>query len=175
MRQNASMNIEQDEEWRPVPGFEGLYAVSSLGRVRSFPRPRTPGKILKPGTDASGYPKVALCRHGIQHDTRVHVIVTRAFHGEPAPGHHIRHLDGDKRNNRADNLAASPPSLNTLDMVRHGRHNNARKTTCKRGHEFDGIRHLSNGRERRVCRTCARAAHARNRDRRAQRAAGITS
>jgi len=56
-----------NEIWRPIPGFEGQYEVSSLGRVRSLPRDITytttvhrVGKILKTRPASSGYPQVWL-------------------------------------------------------------------------------------------------------------------
>jgi NUMOD4 motif/HNH endonuclease len=152
--------VVTSEHWRPIPDYKGLYEISTHGRVRSLARPRTPGKVLSPGTDGSGYRKVALCKQGKQWDVRVHVLMVRTFHGEPRPGYHIRHLDGDKLNNRLDNLAASPPSLNTLDMVRHGRHNHARKTECKHGHSLTDPANVKvhKGRPRaRICITCERA------------------
>ena len=48
-----------EELWRPVVGYEGLYDVSSLGRIRSAPRQGTRGGILKPFGDGQGW---ATCR-----------------------------------------------------------------------------------------------------------------
>ena len=62
--------MNEMEDWRPVVGYEGLYSVSNLGRVRSEDRIVTAGvgrvrhqseRILKPGSDRGGYLIVTLC------------------------------------------------------------------------------------------------------------------
>jgi hypothetical protein len=140
------------EVWEPVPGYEGLYDVSDAGRVRSHPRPRTPGGILRQTVERStGYLKVELCRDGVQSSLRVHRLVALAFLRTPGPREHVRHLNGDKLDNQLTNLAIGSVSENAQDLVRHGRHNNARKTECKKGHPFSGV----NARQR-VCIICIR-------------------
>ena len=72
------------------------------------------------------------------------------------------HNDGDFENNRLSNLRWGTKSENTLDSVKHGTHNNARKTRCPQGHEYteentyivtrkSGPR---KGKKDRICRTC---------------------
>jgi len=85
-----------EEEWRPVKDWEGLYEVSSEGRIRNMD-----GKILKPITDQNGFCRVKLYRK--YHP--VHQLVAEAFIGErPGKGFCARHKDGKRQNNRADNL-----------------------------------------------------------------------
>lgn len=105
------MNI-LDEEWRDVLGFEGFYQVSDLGRVRScdrvVPHSRTgfitlKGRVLKPAISRL-YFGVNLCVNASGRSTPVHTLVARAFKGERPEGFDINHIDGDKLNNRADNL-----------------------------------------------------------------------
>lgn len=109
-----------NEEWRAVPGFEGLYEVSDFGRVRSLDRldrlgRRRAGILLRPGVASNGYPTVSLC--GRTHC--VHALVLTAFVG-PARGRVCRHLDGDRKNNALSNLAWGSPVENRHDADRHG-------------------------------------------------------
>jgi len=108
------------EEWRVVPGFEGLYEVSDLGRVRSLERSdrlgrRCRGLMLRPGIASNGYPTVSLC--GKTHC--VHTLVLPAFEGF-ANSRICRHLDGDRKNNVRSNLAWGTAAENRKDADRHG-------------------------------------------------------
>jgi hypothetical protein len=95
------------EQWKDIEGYEGMYQVSNLGRVKSLPRPyRTKEKILKGGFDTGGYPHVALRKDNKLQVVRVHVLVAKAFLGHEPCGHQVvvDHLDDDKTNNRVSNL-----------------------------------------------------------------------
>jgi hypothetical protein len=76
-------------EWRPVPGYEGLYEVSDQGQVRSLPRTSSTGRpvrecILSTDTASTGQPKVKLYRDGESRTYRVHLLVAEAFQSPPA-------------------------------------------------------------------------------------------
>lgn len=94
------------EEWRGVPGFDGVYEVSSAGRVRRV-RPASgtwTGKILKPSLN-SGYPRVVLCRDGLKpKGYQVHRLVAFAFLGAPGPGMEVNHKNKDRGDARVENL-----------------------------------------------------------------------
>lgn len=138
--------------WKDVVGYEGLYEVSDSGQVRSV---RT-GEILRPWVNVKGYEIVSLSNL-IRTSSRVNRLVCEAFHG-PAPDDkpNALHRDGDQSNNRADNLHWGSTSENAQDLVRHGRHNNARKTHCKRNHEFTPENTRISRRGFRECRSCIR-------------------
>lgn len=119
------------EEWRPVPGFEGSYEVSNLGRVRSLDRlvqhaactrhaaysHIRRGIVLRPGPTKSGHLTVMLGRDG---GTRfVHALVLLAFIGPPPPGLETRHLNGNEQDNRLSNLAYGTRGENTKDKKDH--------------------------------------------------------
>lgn len=86
------------EEWREVPGYEGLYEVSDLGRVRRN------GKILKPYKDTWGYLSVSLSKNGIRRVVSVHRLVAYAFIPNPNNYPQINHRDENKTNNAVENL-----------------------------------------------------------------------
>lgn len=157
------------QQWLPIPGYEGHYEVSTLGRVRSLDRVirhaggtrKSPGRTLKLQTHPTGYVQVTLCRDGQQENRKVHHLVLETFVGPRPSGMHACHGDGDTFNNSLSNLRWGTVSENNLDKVRHGTHNNSRKTHCLRGHayvESNIYRPPSNPRER-ACRACRRAHH----------------
>lgn len=98
------------EEWRVIPGSEGYYSVSNLGRVRSEPLAvRTTGRqrggILQPCPDTKGYLQFAMCLPGRGTlRMKVHRAVALAFLGPRPDGAQINHISGDKMDNRVWNL-----------------------------------------------------------------------
>ena len=128
----SEQELREVATWLPVAGYEGRYEVSDRGEVRSLPRARTRGGILKQSLRANGYPFVSLSGKS----TSVHTLVAEAFHGPRPPGHVVRHLSGDKRDNRAENLAWGTPSENEADKFTQGLL--TLKTHCKQGHPYEG-------------------------------------
>lgn len=115
------------ENWRRVEGFP-LYEVSDLGNVRSY-RQLGPGRHvlktprqMKPQRSWNGYYRVILTGDDAKRLFTVHRLVATAFHGPAPDGAEVRHLDGDRANNRADNLAWGTHSQNMNDAYRHGTH-----------------------------------------------------
>ena len=155
------------ERWLPVPGYEGHYSVSNLGRVRSEARTVTyingqrrivPESIRKTHKHVNGYLQLGLTKNRKKEKRYVHRLVLEAFVGEAPPGTQACHWNDDKEDNRLENLRWGTPSDNTLDKVRNGNHHAARKTHCKRGHEFTPENTMSqSGRKGRKCRTCENA------------------
>ena len=103
----------KNEEWRDVAGYEGLYQVSSEGRVKSLERTfinnsgrkRTvKERILKPGADRGGYLRIDLCASGKQKMFSVHRLVCQAFHDNPENKLDVNHINENKTDNRACNL-----------------------------------------------------------------------
>lgn len=157
------------ESWRPVPGFDGFYSVSDLGRVRSEPRRivrstgvshSVHGGMLMPKKDRLAYLYVHLSAGGTQRRIAIHRLVSAAFIGECPEGQEVRHLDGNQGNNSASNLAYGTKSENVLDQVRHGTHHNATKMACAHGHQFNDENTYMWGGSRH-CRKCNAAAAAR--------------
>lgn len=89
------------EAWKDVTGFEGLYQVSNLGRIKSFLQNR---KELKPAPNKSGYLKVVLRRDGRSFTLRVNRIVAIAFIPNPDHKPEVNHKNGNKLDNNVGNL-----------------------------------------------------------------------
>ena len=102
---------KQPEEWKPIPGYEGLYEVSNYGRVRSF-KWSSNGKILSPGKDGSGYLFVTLCKDGKTKLRRMHRLVAEAFIPNPNNLPLVNHMDECKKNNYFGNLEWCSPAYN---------------------------------------------------------------
>lgn len=94
---------DDQEEWRPAPGWEGWYDVSNLGRVRRV-RGVTAGRIVSMRPLPNGYLTVALSRPGKAQTRAVHRLVALAFLGPCPPGMEIDHKDNDRANPAASNL-----------------------------------------------------------------------
>lgn len=108
------------EEWRDIPGYEGLYQVSSFGRVKRLagsPKCWTE-RILKQVPN-KGYPQVALSKNGCPLTRQVHQLVCLAFLGE-ANHLHVNHKDGNPLNNHLSNLEYVTPSENSLHAYNTG-------------------------------------------------------
>lgn len=89
-----------EEIWRPVVGYEGLYEVSSYGRVRSLRR----GRILTSSINRDGYVRCHIKVNGVSKYYLVHRMVAEAFIPNPDNLPQVNHKDEDKTNNRVENL-----------------------------------------------------------------------
>ena len=87
--------------WRAVKGYEGLYAVSNTGQVKSLFRYK---KILKPNVMKRGYCTVELFKDGQSKRLLIHRLVAEAFIPNPDNLSQVNHIDENPMNNSADNL-----------------------------------------------------------------------
>lgn len=110
--------VHLDERWRPVVGFDDLYEVSNMGRVRSRRRMLKPFLSLK-----GGYPQVTLSRVGKKYLRNSHKLVAAAFIGPCPRGQEVRHRDGNASNPRLDNLRYGTRAENEADKVLHNKSN----------------------------------------------------
>ena len=107
---------ENSETWQPIPNC--TYEASSIGRIRNTKN----GKIQTPQTGEDGYLFVGVRFLDGKHSIKVHRLVCLAFHGlKPTGAECIRHLDGDRMNNRPGNLRWGTNKENAADTILHGR------------------------------------------------------
>jgi hypothetical protein len=102
--------------WRPVVGYEDLYAISDQGWVRAL---RT-GRLLSDGQKRSGYPTVNLCKNGFSKHFLVHRLVAAAFLPNPRGLRCVNHRDSNRANPSADNLEWCSHSENNRHAYRSG-------------------------------------------------------
>jgi hypothetical protein len=108
------------EEWRPLVGFEGRYDISNKGRVWSVARPHPAvktGRIVAGAKDPKGYIQVTLGSRTF----RVSRLVLETFVGPPGDDqHHAAHNNGDRADNRLENLRWASRKENAADKKLHG-------------------------------------------------------
>lgn len=85
---------------RDIKGYEGLYAVTSCGRVWSY----RSKKFLKPGYDGKGYLHVSMCKNGEKKTLKIHRLVAETYIPNPDNLETIDHIDNNKQNNCINNL-----------------------------------------------------------------------
>jgi len=109
---------------KDIKGYEGLYQVTCIGLVKSLDRivwdpvegdRILPGKTLKQSSDAGGYLRVGLWRDDVRETPYVHRLVCAAFIGPCPVGMVVRHLNGDRADNRLSNLAYGQRGRSNLD------------------------------------------------------------
>jgi hypothetical protein len=92
------------EEWRPVPGYEGIYEISNLGRLKSF-RFRIKGPtILTPNRNSRGYCRYWLYNGTSRKNVAAHRMVLNVFVGTALHGYVCNHKNGIRHDNRLQNL-----------------------------------------------------------------------
>ena len=127
------------EHWKPIPGFEGVYEASSLGRIRVVVKRHNirAGTVLKQSPDKNGYLTVRLSLDGSQeagHQRRVARVIAETFIGPIGDRLQVNHLDGVRTDNRTDNLeivTAHENVRHSIDVLgsRIGEKNHASKMT----------------------------------------------
>ena len=104
-RNAASWNKIEDlphEIWRDIAGYEGIYQVSNMGRVKSLHW--LGGRLIKPGSNKKGYLSVGLSKNNVMKNYKVHILVARAFLPNPENKPIVHHKDANRKNNRLENL-----------------------------------------------------------------------
>jgi hypothetical protein len=123
-------NSVREEEWRDIPGWEGMYQASSLGRIRSIDRHviskdnrvvHHKERVLRQNRAIKNYLVVSLSRDNKWVSQKVNRLVAMSFLGTPQVGSHARHIDGNNQNNRVTNIEWGTVTDNNRDKRRHGK------------------------------------------------------
>ena len=118
--------MDDKEIWRDIKGFEGLYQISTIGRVRSLDRVDSrgnyrKGKALADVVSGNGYHQVNLWRDGKVEIKLTHRLMAKTFIPNPDNLPQVNHRDEDKGNNRVENLEWCTASYNTNYGTRNER------------------------------------------------------
>lgn len=115
-----------EEVWKDVIGYEGLYQVSNLGRVKSL----YTGRILKQSTNHKGYPKVRFFKENVGVTRVVHRLVASAFIPNPEGKKEVDHINCIRNDNRAENLRWCTAKENSNNVLTR-----KHKSECRKGCE----------------------------------------
>lgn len=120
--------MTKEEQWKPIKGFEGLYDVSNIGRVRSVThvieriegiKKTIKGRILKQSEYRGGYLNVLLSANGHNYHAKVHRLVAIAFVPNPEKKPYVDHINGIRTDNRTENLRwCTHSENNSFDLAR---------------------------------------------------------
>lgn len=110
-----------EEIWKDVVGYEGLYSVSNLGRIRRESSGKGAKRYRIFGIKRYGkYTQVQLYKNKIRSTPYVHRLVLESFVGKMPEGNQGNHIDGNKDNNCLSNLEYVTPSENIKHSFRIG-------------------------------------------------------
>ena len=104
--------LNENEHWSAIEDYEGLYAISNMGRVYSH----ITNRILKGSPNKKGYLIVILCKDGIRKKVCIHILVGNAFIGKREGGLEFDHIDRNNQNNCADNIRLATRSEQQINQ-----------------------------------------------------------
>jgi len=117
-----------EEIWKDIKGYEGLYQISNFGNIKSVERIafrnkttfKKKEKLLSPFLNRNGYLAIVLWKDGKYKMTYIHRLVTLTFIQNVNKLEQVNHKDGNKLNNRVDNLEWCSRSDNIKHAVKCG-------------------------------------------------------
>ena len=133
------------EVWKDIPGYEGLYQCSTLGRIKSLARTVVRGnntlpikeRILKPSPNERGYLTFKICKENSKKTAKVHRIVAITFLQTSLQDPIVNHIDSNILNNCVNNLEF----ITQRDNVAHGKLK-TNKTSKYVGVSWDSVNNL---------------------------------
>lgn len=114
------------EVWKDIKGYEGLYQISNLGRVKSL----RSNQFLSGGNNGNGYQFVFLCNKKVNKRFYIHRLV--ALHFIPTKNNklQVNHKDGNKSNNCVENLEWCTNKENLIHSVKYLNKHNPKPIKC---------------------------------------------
>lgn len=106
------------EIFKDIKGYEGIYQISNLGRVKSFTK--NSEKFLKPNINRTGYATVRLYKDKIKYFTSIHRLIALAFIPNPENKRTVNHINGIKDDNRIENLEWNTYQENNIHALKNG-------------------------------------------------------
>ena len=132
------------EIWKDIKGYEGLYQVSNLGRVKSLSRKNHPKEEFRNLiTNSKGYLIVNLLKNNKGKTNKVHRLVAEAFIPNPNNYPQVNHKDENKTNNHVDNLEWCTNKYNSNYGHRNDKIGRKKVRCITTGEEFNSIREAS--------------------------------
>ena len=123
---NMSKLIEIiDEIWKPIINYENLYEISNYGRIKGLKNAyHKIDRFIKPSlSKTTNYYRVNLYKNSKVKCIYLHIFLAENFIGaKPSNKHEVRHLDGNRLNNKLENLKWGTRSENVIDCINHGNH-----------------------------------------------------
>jgi len=112
----------ENETWKPIQNYENLYKISNIGRVMSLIKrwPSRKNYILKHNKTTTGYHQVHLYKNKKRKSFLVHRLVAIAFLSNCPVGYETNHKDGNKDNNKIENLEWITSSENNQHSYKMG-------------------------------------------------------
>jgi NUMOD4 motif. len=126
------------EQWRDIPGYEGSYQISSVGKIKSLGRSKRDGRngfhltkdTIKNPVKRGQYLAIALSKNGHKKTFNIHALVMTCFIGERQKGKEVCHNNGNPHDNRLENLRYGTKAENKQDMRLHGTYQEGEKHGC---------------------------------------------
>lgn len=110
----------ENEIWKAIKDYDGLYEVSSYGRIRSLKRKAA--RILKPTPNKNGYLQICLCKNGTKKNLKIHRLVADAFIPNPDNKLTVDHIDRNPLNNSVENLRWADHSEQAVNRAKKWEH-----------------------------------------------------
>jgi len=132
IRKSIKVQDLENETWEDIKGYEGLYQISNLGRVKSLPKFYQGEKILKSREDKYGYLYINLIKNKVKKSYKIHRLVAIAFISNNNNYPCVNHKDENKLNNNIDNLEWCTVTYNNRygnRIIKAANKNRGRKNT----------------------------------------------